>query len=336
MGQSGEHTETSKQTPDRGTIIVDATVLFGLTSEIPQNHEDRLAARRYLEILPFLAKHGYHIIIPEMVSAEAAGIMASGTALERFYITNKDDPKQRTTSVMKPLLTDIAHGNIANMEIRQNSGFKPADSFCDELRSSVKVFNDNISQKGEKRDSEKKAYAAAHRAIETARKNMQPDVDYGDEAILSILSGYNKDSTAGPVFVFTDDKKLRERVTGTFPHVKTVVTTELIHSVHRNKNIAAAVGIPHDMEFLELENRRRLNTKYIMGNDRSAKLHSSYSYVGQEPDMDMSGLEEELEGQKASAPPPPDEAGSARVAKFNKKFAKFHRTGGGAGAGANR
>ncbi len=103
----------------RGTIIVDASSLFELSEQIPQR--DPIANSRdietssYLDFLPFLARNGYRIVIPEMILIEAGKILKSGHNADSFSnrslkFKSVDDLKQ--VSDKRQLLTRMLKDSV--------------------------------------------------------------------------------------------------------------------------------------------------------------------------------------------------------------------------------
>jgi len=99
----------------RGSVIVDACTLSLLSCDIPSKH--RLAGgsgrhallHNYLEILPFLSRHGYEILIPAMVAFEAARTLPNGINIA--LLGDNYNPKASLKAFMKEVFCG-QHPNI--------------------------------------------------------------------------------------------------------------------------------------------------------------------------------------------------------------------------------
>lgn len=102
--------EPTPTPPHRGTIIVDASVLLGLSGPIPNAMKSPSAPsdESCLKALKFLASHGYRILIPEMVSIKVGGVFASGETLPETIWPGAVSVPQQELRELRRLLCDAA------------------------------------------------------------------------------------------------------------------------------------------------------------------------------------------------------------------------------------
>lgn len=330
--------------PYRGDIIVDACALLHLCVDIPKDGYDP-APRKFLSLLPFLAKNGYHIIIPEMVSYEMGQILASG-----FDVGSLFDKKSRKPAydILKPFLKDAAlpesspYKENPNIEMRSATGPEEVDIFLQSMEKIVKnhqkraeylkkrvVLNYTIDKEGVKAISGN----ATHHEIANLEKMKKPGCS-GDDAIISLAGKYYEQKDNKPVFVLTDDNSLIKTIinkfpaTKKFPGVNIVTASNLIYSLV-GAGLSADAGFPVSFPAVDL-NRKRMEFLEKMKGEKKVitdKLHfdeDGYnSFIKSLPFFkSLEGLAEDLKKQKEKeANVNAGECnGSGRAEKFRKKY----------------
>gem|GEM_PF-3938727 len=325
----------------RGTIIVDATILRGLSAPIPDKYlNGNHTLHTYLGFLPFLANEGYHIIIPEMVSVEIGNTLANGDCVGKRL---QNERFAGTDQFIRPFLQNAAFGGLPNIEIIPNTGPSFVDDYCkavtNALQSSAKVYNANLTADNRLSRKEKGPFAkkVSTSALASELNTIQAsklDYDYGDEAIKSLL-GNDKIKDADNIFVLTDDIDLTKAITTQFPKVKTVTTRCLIYSLADSK-LHALAGIEKASGSIDLENSRR---SYLNMHKDPAVQHKIQKNGGiiDQNDSDtyskkiknnhfsqkMQKLAEELEIKAAQAEDTPAHNEHGRVSAFQKKFGRW-------------
>lgn len=198
----------------RGTIIVDANVLNHLFCEVkdefknPAYRKEKAALndpqskriKHYLGILEFLGKHGFHIVIPEIVAAETGSVLASGTALMDYAnIPESERPLFYNPQLVK-ILQKVARNHYIDVVIVENperSAHPDAQQAARHARH-LKAIRKHPPGSNEARDALIKLLKQSGR-------------DVGEKAIL----GYIIDSAQtkhGDVFVLGDDTKALEKI----------------------------------------------------------------------------------------------------------------------------
>jgi hypothetical protein len=196
--------ETSTATtPIRGTIILDATAIILLAVPInPQfiDPSNPSPPTIYLDILPFLAKNGYRILIPETVALVAGDILADGTNISKYF----DNPKITKHPVTAQFLKSVARGDFPNIEIQTNTGPEKADAYCNALNEATRfrVSHDHTIEA-------RAQNSASRQAIINAQVLYQKNL--GDEAILSLLESLKPCGT-DDLFIFINNTTLSKAI----------------------------------------------------------------------------------------------------------------------------
>jgi len=90
---------------ERGIIIVDACSLMALSGKTPNGGH-------FYDILPFLAKNGYEVMIPDMVAFEVEEVLADGTSLASYFKNGK-----RHDGEMRAFLEHVAKDHHPGLSI---------------------------------------------------------------------------------------------------------------------------------------------------------------------------------------------------------------------------
>jgi len=85
---------------ERGVIVVDSCALLDLQAAVrPEFLDDAGAAghkpRHYLDLLTFLGRHGWHVLIPEMVALESAGVLADAPNIDDLFSASQHNRAMR-------------------------------------------------------------------------------------------------------------------------------------------------------------------------------------------------------------------------------------------------
>lgn len=324
--------------PYRGDIIVDACVFLQLITDIPKEKQQEygVVPRKFLDILPFLARNGYRIITPEMISYEAANIMVSGADITNFH----ESKKKYSYSTLKPFLKDAIlpetspHKEHPNIEIISGTGPKEVDEFCDSMQRIAKNYTARIE--GIRRKSIKDTHVSyaeklgrreAKYEIKDAEKQLG-NYD-GDDAIISLIDAKSKQSNNKLLVLLTDDTELKNRIAKKFSNVNALTTTNLVYGVAR-AGLGEDLGFPKTHTIEEIEIRRRVDFAKIAGERfRPSKLHNNeeryISHIDSQPfTKSLIELAVDLQRQKEDAGGSKhiNAGGEDRVAKFRAREAK--------------
>ena len=327
----------------RGTIIVDASVLFGLCTHVPNNNGNGgKKMDHYIDLLPFLAKNGYHIVIPEMVSYETGGLLKSGVDTQDFYDTK--NLWQESHDIMMPLLKDailpVGDKNKENNNITvvANTGPDYVDEFLRKINEIYRGMAVQIKSLGSVSGANSKnngkkisVYASVRNKItELVRKMKEKEeIDYGDESIISLIGKDYKISDK-PVFVLTDDFGLRSRIYSKYPIANTISAAGFIASIV-GAGLSAEAGLPESISIgkLELERRKEMaiydkSTKPIL--ETLHKNESEYiAAINSSPfAKSLERLAEDLKKQKPSEDIAV-ENGKGNGHEANSQLAKYYK-----------
>jgi hypothetical protein len=228
------HRATPSSNIYRGTIIVDANVIYHLFCPVnpdfynpnftqekkPLNNPSAKRIHHYLGILEFLARNGFHIVIPEMVSAETGSVLACGTSMYDYADIPEDErPKLHDRQLVK-LLQRVAHNyypNIAMVEIR--------DPEHPDLHAPAELLRDMHGVKDHPPGSEE-ARGKMNEITNRVKTN------FGDKAILGYIADTRQQGHDN-IFVLSDDGGALERI-GKECHVPVLNANALLRSFIRN------------------------------------------------------------------------------------------------------
>lgn len=209
----------------RGTIIVDTSMLYSLYAAA--HGEFRADAtigsgvrlRRYLDVLGFLSRNGYDILIPEMVSFEAENVIASGKDADRWF-TRADSKRNKVLRAeMKHFLQDVARGRHPNIHIVPDTGPVEVDTY---LKSVSRVLN---------RANPKHAAMIA-RLVELQREDT---TGFGERAILSMLEQHDRRIRSSNIFVLSDDRHVMDDLSKRHPGVHVCNTLGLLDALKQSR-----------------------------------------------------------------------------------------------------
>ena len=106
MNESTTRIDPAHTEPERGTIIVDASTLRLMGNPISQEYRAANASYHldtYLDILPFLAEHGYRILIRSVSAYQANGTLAGCRFNRDDFFDNNTEAKREAKVRRMPL-----------------------------------------------------------------------------------------------------------------------------------------------------------------------------------------------------------------------------------------
>lgn len=198
----------------RGTIIVDSSALFYLFCPVAEAHmnrqvqADKRAAmldapvtriRHYLGALDYLAEQGYHIIVPEMVAAETASVLACGSSV----LDHAEIPLERRKKLHSPQLTSIIKRAIRG---KPNMSLVEFTNATDEYARASQNAVDSLRRVlNHPKGSDDAAFELLGWRLNRYNKNL------GEQAILGYI---NEAKLQGKqdVFVLSNDKIALEKI----------------------------------------------------------------------------------------------------------------------------
>jgi hypothetical protein len=172
--------------PSRGVIIVDTGSLLHLAVKLPLK-EGKRTEKSLLDVLSFLARSGFQVIVPEMVAFEAGDVLHT-TDCTRIYF-----PESKIKPMMAPItafLRDNALSGLVTIAPPPEADTSPPAEF---IRLIGRIHESNKSEEQKKS------------AIIAARRDFAPLRDFGDIAAQQLVR-YMDDKKA-PVFYFSEDAK---------------------------------------------------------------------------------------------------------------------------------
>lgn len=200
--------EKETTAPLRGTIILDQSAIWQLSKEVPRQFiriDANPRPRNYLDLFNFLARNGFEIQIPQMISHEGPGVLATGES--RYDLCTYDDRFDNT--IQNAWLKQVAKGKIPNISIVENTGPAIVDDYCARVHDAIS--SENIALYAQINDS------------------LGNKSQFGDMAINSMLQKRVSMPPLKPTWVFTNDKVLDENVSDTSKKTKGLNNRRLLH-----------------------------------------------------------------------------------------------------------
>ncbi len=124
-----------------GVIVVDSDVFFDLGAAIrPQFFADDTAVgkpvRMYLDLLPFLGRHGWRIVIPEMAAFETAGVLLGAPNVDDLFSASNSNHsgKKLHRDAVKHFLERARDGKLPGIEITPARPDTLYGAYLDSLR----------------------------------------------------------------------------------------------------------------------------------------------------------------------------------------------------------
>jgi len=216
--------------PCRGVIVVDACELKTLSPLIFRKNfiqyspleEVPNPTGTYLDILPVLARHGYKIIIPEMVAKEAADTLIGGEQLK--FIFAKSREKYPTRKYVRQFCENVLGGLYPGIEIvaanpkndRRSIDERP--EYAQFLYKFSEILNSHLSKddKREAIDTLEQSYK------EEGRKQHFGDHQCLDAIAKEVFLQINEHQSTPIFFLSADDGARRELIKTTSTQVPPV------------------------------------------------------------------------------------------------------------------
>jgi hypothetical protein len=223
-GFTAKTSSTDSPRPCRGVIIVDTGSLMGLGGAVQTGDDGKKESpAHYFNILTFLGKCGYRIIIPEIVAFETAQTLHGGSYLGKYF-TETHSHKHYDSPAVRKFLTSVSRNEkeFVEMPILTTQG-PPA--IANLMREAHKIYDDLDMNDSSKR------YAIQQ------LQSMKPR-NAGDSVIEHILSTIPK---TPPVFVLTEDWKFVEDRLSTSEHKFNLLTLHGLLGSLRNSGLLAAL-----------------------------------------------------------------------------------------------
>lgn len=260
----------------RGTIIVDASALVVMS--LPLSNEfltnDAIAQKIagganlkeicLIDMLKLLARHGYEILIPEMVAYESAGILRDGKSINDYF------PRDAVTLLKKPgvdFLKEVGNNFYPNIKIvapPEQDSSKPASY----IRELFRIHNQTSSAYDKRREIV---------ALE-GRTN-----HYGDIAAYEFIA--HMPLSAVPIFYLSDDKGALKKMANLLPahDVNLISSSGLYEALRKKSGLLPTIGITDEHAY------QALFIKYIDPRRREIRYREKGPTI--QADMPVSNFE---------------------------------------------
>jgi hypothetical protein len=201
--------------PQRGIIVLDTSALFNLSA--PMQAED--GRKRLFSVLPFLAKNGFTIVVPEMVAFEACESLSGGEWVGRYFPTSNQKP-------LKMCIADfLRHASIENSIHIAPPHREDSSTPAEFIRCIKRVYD------ADTRDEQKRE------GIIAARRVYGPLKNFGDFAANELVRSL--DARDLPVFYVSDDSKALKSVAAVRDGVHPLTTLGFIRPLADNRILSA-------------------------------------------------------------------------------------------------
>ncbi|MDD4616259.1 MAG: hypothetical protein PHW76_03970 [Alphaproteobacteria bacterium] len=175
----------SEQNEPLGILVVDTNTLFGLSALYPDACPEN-PPRPLFEVLSFLGKNGFKVVVPEMVAFEAGRLLRDGSSIDMYF-----DSPLKNRPFAKPVASFLQEAVIDGSVIIAPLPNADASAPARFLKSMFEVHSSENISSSEKRDKLIQIMAdfkardnfgeiAAHRYI-TAIENSSAPVFYLSE-----------------------------------------------------------------------------------------------------------------------------------------------------------
>ena len=238
-------TTPAPYTKPRGVIVADASALINLCRPVsPYARANDITPSYYINFLLMLSQKGYQILIPEMVSIEAAEVLANGQSVGNLF----NSSRKFGQTILKPFIQDasLPLGDLKKeypgMAILAKTGPPAVDTFCKKLAhaADLKQFKPDPYVRYDAQQRH------IHRRAKVEEISKQNTSDFGDDAIISFMQDAVPISDGVPIIVLTDDGGLLKRVKDQFGSYHTMTSEQLISYMH-TAGLAPHVGISSDI-----------------------------------------------------------------------------------------
>lgn len=294
------HTETTAT--HRGTIILDQSAIMQLSKGIPRQLIRLDAEPRpqtFLDLYNFLSQNGFDIQIPQMVSHEGPGVLASGKSRYDMFSNNKRD-----SHIQNKWLKQVAAGEIPHISIVTNTGPKQVDDYCARIEEAISTGSKSLLSKIHQQYSDRD--------------------QFGDDAIRSMLKDLRPSPYNKPTWVLSTDMKLKDSIDDEYRKVRGCNVRNFLHILATTELLEEA-GFKPGLDAEDLFQNTFLDN-YIakpLAPDFTENLaHREWRLMDA-----CKGLKTDLNAQKeaayqANTLPKTDDGqqGATGVARFTKRF----------------
>lgn len=336
-------------TNNRGYVIVDSSTLFELMPEIPKDHNDGLPNKRYLDILPFLAKNGYNIIIPEIVSFETSQILENRINIGNYFGNRHGNNKYNSVDeILKPFMKSVANNEYPNISILANTGPRDVDNFLSELKQLEKtkqsaaksLKNDKgftrLSNHNSLTNLESNKIASKQFEFITKSTGYANNAErntrekFGNLAIMELLKDRKiLENNKNPIYVLTNNRELKEEISKLGNHsIKTSNSSDLLYSCSLS-GVGKKIGFPENISTADFNTKRFQDYLAITKGKREATIKpENAEYVSRMENsllaMSLTELNKTLDEQKENDKTANSNSGanSSQVDKFLRKYGK--------------
>lgn len=262
----------------RGDIIVDTSTLLGLCVDIEGSGDGKEHKNSYLDVLIFLARNGYQIIIPEIILYESSYALSSGHYVGDFF-NNKENKEEYREKLLDKILNRSVILNEFNSPPQPNNnifivpdtGLKAADEFCASIKDCMREDEEKMLTTQDRKEQLQIRNNTRDRITEITKKQKQDyPVNLGDDAIISLLQIKYNTRCPCPVFVLSDDIGLLKKVSDI--GCSSITTSSLIYSLG-SVGLLEEAGFPEGSTPYVLEERRRKELPIQNNGHKNTSFH---------------------------------------------------------------
>lgn len=266
----------------RGTIIVDSSAFFFLFCKVPEDQKNmefqqfkrrngidggKTRIRHYLGALDFLAQQGYHIVVPEMVAAEVASVLACGTSLfDHADIEHAERPKLHDSQLVNLIVRGIK--GAPNMTLVEMHDADDEDSR--QVQSAIKALH--AIAKMPPRDEITKE------AMRVWREGAPKDL--GEKAIMRYIKDQHLEGRDN-VFVLSNDVDAMGKIM-TQLNVPVVNCNGFLQGLLENK-LGVAMGLKEDVRYKSVLDACYRNMEKITGTKKYIMGYADYMPIEELP-----------------------------------------------------
>jgi hypothetical protein len=320
----------------RGIIIVDTSALIDMEHRVGSNLKNNGAGiERYLDILPFLAAHGYKVLIPEMVAYETTTTLSGGKNVSRYF-PRPAKPDWFTHADLTAFFEKVQKGQWPNIAITPTIEPPEVVKFLQALHRIV--------------DAHPTPSFDAATLLAGAQKGAK--ADFGDKAIAHLLQKFASPMkrVGVPVFFLSTDRHAMKALSSECPDAGMLTVNGMVDGMLRNR-LHAPLGLKPQCSTAniidDIATQTRLTSSGTQGAhtaiiDLGGRKYAEWanrpgfdSCIKDKPFMgSVSKVANELVAPLPKGPPPmntmeDDEATRPgnRQARFSDKFTKDPATG---------
>lgn len=314
---NGTDTGTKRR---RGIIVVDSSTLYSMDALVPSHMQSVGTTEpvpRYVDLLRFLARSGYEIIIPEMVALECAQRLADGSSLHTVF------SKSAGPKVCIDLIREATSGEVDNITIQRHNADSPASRICNAMNAAINDTNLSKRDRG-------------NRVMGVLNKWKNTEQDLGESQAFEIINALDDQV---PVFFLSDDAKAFHKRNSyvAWPETANWLNFKGLLSTLHEEHLLPRAGL-RDTGALACDDHLQVMLDEKCNRDRDrVRLAANVPSVDREYHKNdkrpfrksLSGLCQELESnpERPEAPPLSDYDKPSQVARFTKRFGKAKTDG---------